>query len=475
MELDLATQLVTIVAVTSSLAALGGFVYDILFPVGVVTEERPRLDNQISLPHRVEGGIDLGFLGPVLVGVVAGNAAIFAVAFRTETDGSALVGLPTLIWIALVAGVAGAALLDALRDRLIARVEGRDEKEGSRSGVPLLVAPALKDQLASRFPELAREVCEGVRSAEEGAAELEKDLLAVLAGVSSGSDPRRPQKRRFLRYVTAAILVAILIITVAMADVPEGKTGGGDLIGLTLRTKGSGLVRIRPGVTCPPTCSFDAEEGAKLRLVAVPSQGFRFAGWSEGCSDAPRCIVEMNEDTSLTARFRKSGPAAMVPLTISVQGEGLVTMGAVGVECPPTCSYDARRGEGLSLSAIPAEGFVFSGWSGGCAGTGGCELSMDDATSVTARFEERPAATVQLTISPAGRGAGSVEVGPAGVMCPPTCVLDVPKGEGLTLTAIPAEGSFFEGWTGSCTGSDPCLLPMTQRTEVEATFHFIAD
>jgi hypothetical protein len=469
-DLDLATQLVTIVVVTSLLAALGGFVYDILFPVGIVTEERPRLDNQISLPHRVEGGIDLGFLGPVLVGVVAGNAAIFAVAFRTGTDGSALVGLPTLIWIALVAGVAGAAILDALRDRLITRVEGRDEKEGT--SVPLLLAPAIRDGLESRFPKLAHEICEGVRTVEEATAELEKDLLALLPAAPSESDSGRPKKRRFLRYVTAAILVAILIITVAMADVPTGDTGS--LVSLTLRTKGSGLVRIRPGVKCPPTCSFDAEEGDELRLVAVPSQGFRFVGWSGGgCSDAPRCVVEMTEETSLTARFRKRSPAAMVPLSMSVQGEGLVRVGGVGVECPPTCSYDARRGQGLSLSAIPAEGFVFSGWSGACTGTGGCDLSMDDARLITATFEERPADTVQLTISTSGSGAGSVEISPVGVMCPPTCILRVPKEEELTLTAIPAEGSDFGGWAGSCSGDESCRLPMTQATEVQARFEDI--
>jgi hypothetical protein len=471
-DLDLATQLVTIVVVTSLLAALGGFVYDILFPVGIVTEERPRLDNQISLPHRVEGGIDLGFLGPVLVGVVAGNAAIFAVAFRTETDGSALVGLPTLIWIALVAGVAGAALLDALRDRLIARVEGRTEKDGSSSGVPLLLASAIRDRLGSRFPQLATDVCEGVRSAEEATAELEKDLLALLPAGPSGSGSGRPEKRRLFRYVTVAILVTILIITVAMANVPTGDTGS--LVSLTLRTKGSGLVRIRPGVKCPPTCSFDAEEGDKLRLVAVPSQGFRFAGWSGGgCSDAPRCVVEMTEETSLTARFRKRSPAAMVPLSMSVQGEGRVRIGGVGVECPLTCSYDARRGQGLSLSAIPAEGFVFSGWSGACTGTGGCDLSMDDARSITATFEERPADTVQLTISTSGGGAGSVEISPVGTMCPPTCILNVPKEEELTLTALPAEGSDFAGWSGSCDGTESCTLRMTGATEVQARFELI--
>jgi hypothetical protein len=100
---------------------------------------------------------------------------------------------------------------------------------------------------------------------------------------------------------------------------------------------------------------------------------------------------------------------------------------------------------------------------------------MDVARSITATFEERPEATVQLTISTSGRGAGSVEISPPGVMCPPTCILEVPEGEELTLTPLPAEGSYFAGWAGSCSGDESCRLPMTQATEVQATFNFIVD
>jgi len=466
-DLDLETQLATIVAVTSLLAAVGGFAYDILFPVGVASDEATRIDNRISLPHRVEGGIDLGFLGPVLVGVVAANAAVFAVAFRTEEDGSAQVAISTLIWIALVAGVAGAAVLDALRDRLIARIQGGKDKQDSKGGLAALLAPAITEELESRFPQLTQEICEGTRSVEDAAAELESRLLGVVTAGSSqnGSKAKRP----ILRYAAAILLLTILLIAVATAQAPGGgKRGSGSLVALTLRTEGSGLVRIGAGITCPPTCSYDAKKGDKVRLTAVASEGFGFAGWSGGCSDRRRCVIEIDEETSLTATFRKLRQEEIVSLSLSVQGKGVISI-APGVQCPPACSYDTRQGAGLVLSAAPAEGFGFSGWTGACGGTGDCDLSMEQDSSVTAIFEEQEVPSVQLTIL-ISRGEGSVQISPIEATCPPTCSLEVAQNQELNLTAIPAEGFYFNEWFGSCGGTGACTLPMAQDTNVDATF-----
>ncbi len=40
----------------------------------------------------------------------------------------------------------------------------------------------------------------------------------------------------------------------------------------------------------------------------------------------------------------------------------------------------------MTLSAVPAVGSVFAGWSGACAGTGSCAVTLDAAKSVTATF-----------------------------------------------------------------------------------------
>ncbi len=82
-----------------------------------------------------------------------------------------------------------------------------------------------------------------------------------------------------------------------------------------------------------------------------------------------------------------------------------------------------------------------------------------DATLAT----PRPA----LTVSLAGTGAGTV-TGP-GVNCGGDCVGNYPKGQNVVLSATPAAGSKFAGFSGACTGTT-CSLTMDANKAVTATF-----
>lgn len=79
------------------------------------------------------------------------------------------------------------------------------------------------------------------------------------------------------------------------------------------------------------------------------------------------------------------------PLTVTMAGGGSGTVAgesvAGSVDCTSTCSTDLWRGEPLALTATPASGSTFRGWSeGGCSGTGTCAVTASSATSVTATF-----------------------------------------------------------------------------------------
>jgi uncharacterized repeat protein (TIGR03803 family) len=66
------------------------------------------------------------------------------------------------------------------------------------------------------------------------------------------------------------------------------------------------------------------------------------------------------------------------------------------------------------------------------------------------------AATFPFDVAPAGTGAGTVTGDAAGANCSASCTGFYPPGTAITLTATPAAGSIFTGWTGGCTGPGVC-------------------
>ena len=57
-----------------------------------------------------------------------------------------------------------------------------------------------------------------------------------------------------------------------------------------------------------------------------------------------------------------------------------------GIVCSVSCSSAYGVGISVTLTAAPAPGSTFAGWSGACAGTAACALVLDQARAVTARF-----------------------------------------------------------------------------------------
>jgi len=75
-----------------------------------------------------------------------------------------------------------------------------------------------------------------------------------------------------------------------------------------------------------------------------------------------------------------------------------------------------------------------------------------------------------LTVSNAGTGSGTVTSDPIGIDCGSDCSEDYAAGILVILTAIPDAGSTFTGWSGACTGIDPCEVTMDATKAVTATF-----
>jgi hypothetical protein len=153
-------------------------------------------------------------------------------------------------------------------------------------------------------------------------------------------------------------------------------------------------------------------------------------------------------------------------------GNGTVTSAPTGINCPTACSANFASGAQVTLTASPADGSTFAGWSGGgCAGTGTCVVTLNAATTVTATFNSNTSGFA-LTVAEAGTGTGTVTSAPTGINCPTTCSANFASGTQVTLTASAATGSTFTGWSGGgCTGTGTCVVAVTAATSVTATFN----
>jgi hypothetical protein len=160
-------------------------------------------------------------------------------------------------------------------------------------------------------------------------------------------------------------------------------------------------------------------------------------------------------------------------------GTGSVTSSPAGIDCGATCSASFAATDQVSLSPVADSGSVFVGWTG-CDSQlfNQCIITPSSAKSVTATFNATapppPPGTANLTVSRGGSGTGTVTSSPAGVNCGATCVASFTQGTSVTLTAAPAAGSTFGGWSGSsCSGTGSCVVTLTSNASVSATFNVI--
>jgi len=143
---------------------------------------------------------------------------------------------------------------------------------------------------------------------------------------------------------------------------------------LTVLISGSGNVTVDPagGVY---------DEGAVVTLTAIPAAGWRFNDWDDDLEGTdPTATVTMDTDKKVTADFRA---IAQYSVTINVVGAG-----SVAVDPPGGVYYN---GTVVTLTATPAAGSVFSGYSGGFKGWMNIEtMTVDSNKILTATFSTLP-------------------------------------------------------------------------------------
>jgi hypothetical protein len=264
---------------------------------------------------------------------------------------------------------------------------------------------------------------------------------------------------------TCMVTVAAATTVTATFDIAEYP--------VTIELGGSGIgmvVAASAGITCPGSCTAMVPHDSQLSLAASTGAGSSFMGWTVGpggtaCTGTGACSTTITGPTTITATFALY---QSLEVTKSGTGSGTVTSNPTGISCGADCSETYPPGTAVTLTASPSFGSTFTGWSGGCSGTGTCTVTMTAATSVTATFTLN---SYLLSVGKAGTGSGSVTSSPGGISCGTDCSEVYIHGIAVTLTASPSFGSTFAGWSGGgCSGTGTCTVTMTAATSVTATF-----
>src|SRR5689334_12849732 len=143
-----------------------------------------------------------------------------------------------------------------------------------------------------------------------------------------------------------------------------------------------------------------------FRLVAACA----VAGFLAACGggDSSKTASGTSNPTSTTA-------AQTAAVVVSIGGSGTVTSSPSGLDCigPNSCTHAFSLGTTVTLSATPAAGQTFVGWSGGCPGTAAqCVIVANAAQNVSARFGSAvQMEPLEVTVG----GGGSVTSDPGGV------------------------------------------------------------
>lgn len=134
-----------------------------------------------------------------------------------------------------------------------------------------------------------------------------------------------------------------------------------------------------------------------VTLIAVPSFGTTFAGWSGACTGTgTTCTVTMTLAKTVTGAFGTATVGTQT-LAITVAGSGRVE--DRGGTCASTagktklCTQSFPTGKAVTLTAKAAPGFAFVGWQGSCAGTkAACTVTPTGSAQAIATFARPPLA-----------------------------------------------------------------------------------
>src|SRR5439155_1351207 len=192
------------------------------------------------------------------------------------------------------------------------------------------------------------------------------------------------------------------------------------------------------------------EHGSSDELTATPAAGFHFTGWSGDASGSDHPLsVAMDAAKHITATFAIN----TYTITASADANGTIApSGAVSVNHGDSQSFTATPGTGYHVADVTVDG--------------GSVDAVASYTFINVTADHTIAASFAINtyaLDLATVGNGTVAKSP-----------DQPSyehGSSVELTATPAAGFHFTGWSGDASGSDnPLNVVMDAAKHITATF-----
>ena len=230
----------------------------------------------------------------------------------------------------------------------------------------------------------------------------------------------------------------------------SGQTTGTQTNGANGGSEGTALRHTEAAFTINTAQSGTCGSANGIPVLIAPAASLCSVGTSSGVGSPAAAFT-----WQCMGFYDGATASCSAPRQYAVSAAASPATGGNAVLCiPSTVTY----GNTTACTATPGTGYVFTGWTGDCSGTGACQLTnVTGPRSVTAQFVLKTYA-ISTAASPAASGS---------VTCTPTLV---EHGKNATCTAAPAIGYRLSGWSGDCSGSTCQLASVTGPRSVTAQF-----
>jgi uncharacterized repeat protein (TIGR03803 family) len=215
---------------------------------------------------------------------------------------------------------------------------------------------------------------------------------------------------------------------------------------LDASTGGGGTIAVSP----PPYSGADRWiSNTLLTLTTMPSSGWSFLGWlGDATGQGPTAQLTINHDLAVQGIFGTT-------VVSNVLGAGTLSLG------PGPAPYPF--GTSLQVSAVPNAGNYLAGWAGTVAGSNNPSVLVvtNPNPVITALFG--PLGGGQCALTVLRQGEGNITIRPY--------TNRYTVGTTVSLTAAPAPGQTFVGWSGGTNSLlNPLSFTLTQSEVLTGSF-----